>query len=76
VATADAELAASQQQLEVAQANQQQYNALAGYSRIVAPFAGVITQRYADTGALIQAGHLRARNRCRGCGSRRHRSFD
>jgi RND family efflux transporter MFP subunit len=56
VATAEAELAASQQQLEVAQANQQQYHALAGYSRIVAPFAGVVTNRYADTGALIQAG--------------------
>ncbi|HWZ99109.1 MAG TPA: efflux RND transporter periplasmic adaptor subunit [Candidatus Dormibacteraeota bacterium] len=56
VASADAELAAAQQQLEMAQANQQQFNALAGYSKIVAPFAGVITTRYADTGALIQAG--------------------
>jgi RND family efflux transporter MFP subunit len=27
-----------------------------GYSKIVAPFDGVITWRYADTGALIQAG--------------------
>ena len=26
------------------------------YSRIVAPFDGVVTWRYADTGALIQAG--------------------
>ena len=26
------------------------------YSRIVAPFDGVVTWRYSDTGALIQAG--------------------
>jgi len=56
VATAEAEQAAAQQQFEVAQANQQQYNALENYSRIIAPFAGIITNRYADTGALIQAG--------------------
>lgn len=56
VASAQAELAAANQQLEIAQANQQQFHALAGYSRIVAPFSGVVTMRYADTGALIQAG--------------------
>jgi len=37
-------------------ANQQQYAALSDYSRIVAPFSGVVTARYADTGALIAAG--------------------
>ena len=56
VAAAEAEQAAAQQQFEIAQANQQQYKALENYSRIVAPFTGVITNRYADTGALIQAG--------------------
>jgi RND family efflux transporter MFP subunit len=56
VASASAAHSAAQQQLEVAQANQQQFTALSNYSRIVAPFAGVITNRYADTGALIQAG--------------------
>lgn len=56
VASARAALSAAQQQLEVAQANQQQFAALSNYSRIVAPFAGVITNRFADTGALIQAG--------------------
>jgi RND family efflux transporter MFP subunit len=55
-ASAEAELAAAKQQLEVAQANQKQYTALSGYTRIAAPFAGVITNRYADTGALIAAG--------------------
>ncbi|MGC1903635.1 MAG: efflux RND transporter periplasmic adaptor subunit [Candidatus Acidiferrum sp.] len=56
VASAEAELSAAKQQLEVAQANQKQYAALSGYTRITAPFAGVITNRYADTGALIAAG--------------------
>ena len=55
-ASAEAELAAAKQQLEVSQANQKQYSAMSNYTRIVAPFAGVITNRYADTGALIAAG--------------------
>lgn len=56
VASAEAELSAARQQVEVAQANQKQFNALSNYARIIAPFSGVITNRYADTGALIQAG--------------------
>src|SRR4029077_19387777 len=56
VASAEAELAAAKQQLEVAEANQKQYSALSSYTRIVAPVAGVITNRYADAGALIAAG--------------------
>jgi RND family efflux transporter MFP subunit len=56
VGSAQAALSSAQQQLEVAQANQQQFAALSNYSHIVAPFAGVVTNRYADTGALIQAG--------------------
>jgi RND family efflux transporter MFP subunit len=56
VASAEAELSAAKQQLEVAQANQKQFAALSSYTRITAPFAGVITNRYADTGALIAAG--------------------
>jgi len=55
-ASAEAELAAAKQQLEVAQANQKEYTALSSYTRIVAPFAGVITNRFADAGALIAAG--------------------
>jgi len=49
-------LSAMQQQLGVSQADQQRYSAMVDYSRIVAPFSGVVTWRYADTGALIQAG--------------------
>jgi RND family efflux transporter MFP subunit len=48
--------AAARQQLEVSQADQQHYAALSEYSRITAPFDGVVTWRYADTGSLIQAG--------------------
>jgi len=56
VGSAQAALAEAQSQLEVAQANQQHYAALEAYSRITAPFAGVVTRRDADTGTLIQAG--------------------
>jgi RND family efflux transporter MFP subunit len=56
VASAEAELSAARQQLQVAQATQKQYTALSDYTRITAPFAGVITVRYADTGSLIAAG--------------------
>src|ERR1700690_155340 len=49
-------LSASRQQLEVSQADQQHYAALSEFSRITAPFDGVVTWRYADTGSLIQAG--------------------
>jgi RND family efflux transporter MFP subunit len=56
VSSSNAALSAAQQQLQMAEANQKQYGALSDYSRIVAPFSGVITARYADTGALIAAG--------------------
>lgn len=56
VSSAKAALSAAEQALAVAGATQTQYAALSGYSRIMAPFAGVITVRYADTGALIAAG--------------------
>ena len=56
VASTEAELAGAKQQLEVAQANQRQFSALMGYTQITAPFAGVITNRYTDTGALVAAG--------------------
>lgn len=56
VSSAQAALSAAQQALEVAQASQKQYAAMADYTRIVAPFSGVVTTRYADTGSLIAAG--------------------
>ena len=56
VATARAALAASREQLEIARATQSKTQTLVDYTRITAPFAGVITHRYADPGAMIQAG--------------------
>jgi RND family efflux transporter MFP subunit len=56
VDAAKSALSATEQQLGVSRADRQRYSALADYSRIVAPFAGVVTWRYADTGSLIQAG--------------------
>ena len=53
---AAAALASARQQVEEAQAGQSREMALVDYSKIVAPFDGVVTRRYADTGALIQAG--------------------
>lgn len=52
----DAALSEAQNQLDVSVANQKQLGAMADYTRIVAPFSGVITKRYVDTGALVQAG--------------------
>jgi len=56
VSTAEAALAAAREQLEIAKAAQSKTQTLFDYSRITAPFTGVITHRYADTGAMIQAG--------------------
>jgi RND family efflux transporter MFP subunit len=53
---AKAALSAAKQQTEVADADRMRVGALAAYARVTAPLSGVITWRYADTGALIQAG--------------------
>lgn len=49
-------LSAARQQLEMSQATNSQVSAMSDYTRITAPFDGVVTWRYADTGALVQAG--------------------
>jgi RND family efflux transporter MFP subunit len=56
VGVAKASLDAMQQQLGVSQAEGHRVQTLANYEQIIAPFNGVVTQRYADTGSLIQAG--------------------
>lgn len=56
VSSAEAAMDAAQQTLEVAEANQKQYSALSDYTKICAPYDGVITIRYADTGSLIASG--------------------
>ncbi len=56
VDTARATLSAAQQQADVAKADMERYAALQSYTTISAPLSGVVTWRYADTGALIQSG--------------------
>ena len=49
-------LGASKRKVEESQAEQSRLRTLLAYTLIVVPFDGVITQRYADTGSLIEAG--------------------
>jgi RND family efflux transporter MFP subunit len=56
VDAAKSALAAAKQQLAVAQANQQHYSALSDYAKITAPYDGIVTWRFSDTGSLVQAG--------------------
>lgn len=49
-------LSAARQNFDVAGADNERVGALEDYTRVVAPIDGVIIWRYADTGALIQAG--------------------
>jgi RND family efflux transporter MFP subunit len=51
-----AALSEAQSQLAVAEAELQRMNAMEDYTHVTAPFAGVVTKRYADTGTMIQAG--------------------
>jgi len=56
VDASQAALDASQSELTSTQVRRQHDQVLFDYSRITAPFAGVVTQRYANLGTLIQAG--------------------
>jgi RND family efflux transporter MFP subunit len=49
-------LQSAQSALAAAQAKREEDQDLFNYARITAPFAGVITQRFANLGALVQAG--------------------
>lgn len=49
-------LAAVEQQVLIAHSALARVEAMGAYLTITAPFAGVITQRFADPGAMIQAG--------------------
>jgi RND family efflux transporter MFP subunit len=51
-----AALDAAESQLSVAKAKLSRDQSLFDYSQITAPFAGVITDRYANLGTLVQAG--------------------
>ena len=56
VDTAKAALSVARQQLMSARASLQKTQTLFGYAEIRAPFDGVITKRYADTGTMLAAG--------------------
>lgn len=56
VAAARSSLVAAEQQVRVAQAEHAKTQTLQNYTQVTAPFAGVITKRYANTGSMIQAG--------------------
>jgi len=49
-------LAAAEEQVHASSAELQKIKTLFDYTRVTAPFAGVVTKRYADTGSMIQAG--------------------
>ena len=56
ISVAKASLAASRQGVDVSQADVEKTQTMNSYSKITAPFAGIVTKRYADTGAMIPAG--------------------
>jgi RND family efflux transporter MFP subunit len=56
VSAARSSLSAAEQQVQVSAAELQKVKTLLDYTRVTAPFTGVITKRYADTGSMIQAG--------------------
>jgi RND family efflux transporter MFP subunit len=56
VSAAESSLSAAEQQVQVSTAELQKIKTLLNYTRVTAPFSGVITKRYADTGSMIQAG--------------------
>ena len=49
-------VAGAKAEVDVSRAEISKLKTMQKYSRIIAPFTGVITRRYADPGALIQAG--------------------
>lgn len=53
---AKAGFSAAQQGADTAKADKERVGALQSYTTITAPLSGVVIQRYADTGALIQSG--------------------
>ena len=56
VAAADQKIQAAASRLQAAKADLQHQNALFAYTRIISPLNGIVTQRFASDGAMIQAG--------------------
>jgi RND family efflux transporter MFP subunit len=63
LSSVQAALAVSEEQVRIAAGSKDRLEAMLTYLRIAAPFAGMITRRLADPGAMIQAGtasHMQA----------------
>jgi RND family efflux transporter MFP subunit len=56
VQSAKSSLAAAVQQVGVSNAELARFETMFEYTKVTAPFTGVITKRYANTGSMIQAG--------------------
>lgn len=56
VEASKASLQSAQSDLQAAEAKKEHDSVLFAYARITAPFAGVVTERYANQGTLMQAG--------------------
>lgn len=56
VSAARSNLAAAEEQVHVNGAELQKIKTLFDYTSVTAPFTGVVTKRYADTGSMLQAG--------------------
>jgi len=56
VAAAHSALAAAQEQIKISEARLSKLRTLMQYTRVVAPFDGVVSWRYANDGSMIQAG--------------------
>ena len=56
LAGARSALASAEEQIKVSQADQTKSQTMLDYTRVVAPFDGIVTKRFADNGAMIQAG--------------------
>jgi RND family efflux transporter MFP subunit len=56
VESAQSNLATTQSQLDAARAKRGHDQVLFDYAKITAPFAGTVTQRFANLGTLVQAG--------------------
>ena len=56
IASAKSAMTVAGEQVHVHAADVQRVKMLMDYTRVTAPFAGVVTKRYADLGAMIQAG--------------------
>ena len=56
LSAAGSSLIAAEQRADLARAEQARLQTMFQYTKIVAPFSGVVTKRYANVGSMIQAG--------------------